>query len=163
MRRDHDTTRRAAVVLWALVASLGCSAAPGGDAVRGDTGFPMAYLQDDCAPWDGPALTLMLTHVETADPFDVAYPHLRVTTWRPPARLPGSTLEWSGTGQSEGYATLCESAEACEAAESVRLQFDRVQDRSDTISGDLHVELAGGRVVTGPFEARRIDFLALCG
>ena len=162
MRLDRAAPRRAAA-LCALLATLGCTAGPSGDPGSGDTGFSLAYLHDDCAPWDGGALTLMLSHVEILDPFDVPYPHLRVSSWRPPSRLPGGTIEWSGTDHQQGEAMLCDSAEACESAVSVRLRFDRLQETAEAIIGDLQVELSGGHVVAGPFEARRIDFVALCG
>jgi len=163
MRIDRAGTRRASAALHALIATLGCSAAPDGDALPTETVFPVAYVHDDCAPWDGLALTFVMAEVELIDPFDVSYPHLRITSWRPPARLAGSSIEWSGDDQADGYAELCESAEACEAAPGVRLLLDPRQDVADQLGGEVRVELEGGRVMAGRFQAERIPFVALCG
>jgi hypothetical protein len=149
---------RKAVAFWCTaLAGLACSAAPA------DTGFPVAYWHDDCAPWDGHALTIILTHTAMQDPFEATYPHLRITSYRPPTSLAGASLAWSGTAQDDGYAVLCESEGVCHVAGSVRLRFDGRQDAVDPLRGDVRVQLQVGGEIAGPFEARPLPFGALCG
>jgi len=153
-----SSLRRAAAVLGLALASLACtSTAPT------DTGFPLAYFHGDCAPWDGPALTIVLTRSEMTEAFDASYPFARISLYSPPPRLEGSTVRWSGSAQSDGYATACESEDACTNAESVRITFDRVQEDPQRLAGDLRLDLEDGRRIEGRFEARRIAFQALCG
>ena len=80
-----------------VIVVTACFPASQEDTGPSDTGFAFAYFHDDCAPWDGHALTFLFSHVESSSPFDVSYPHVRVTSWRPPPGLPGATIEWDGT------------------------------------------------------------------
>ena len=140
-----------------LCGALACTAAPT------DTGFPLAYLHDDCAPWDGAALTLVLSQHEIDNRMDVSYPNLRITSWRPPSSLSGSSFSWAGTTQSDGYASLCDAADSCVVAARVRVDFDRGQGGGDVVTGSVRAELEDGRVVAGPFAARRLGYPVLCG
>jgi hypothetical protein len=143
--------------LLLVIGTLACTALPT------DTGFPLAYLHDDCAPWDGHALTLVLTGQELDSGMDLSYPNLRITSWRPPSSLAGTSFSWAGDAQSDGFATLCDSAESCVSATRVRVDFDRNQGSGDMVTGNVRVELAGGRVIAGPFAARRLGYPVLCG
>jgi len=140
-----------------VTATLACTALPT------DTGFPLAYLHADCAPWDGAALTLVLSQNEIDGQLNVGYPNLRITSWRPPSTLAGGSFSWEGDDQSDGYATLCDSADSCVNATRVSVGFDRVQGSGDVVSGRVRVELEGGRVIAGPFSARRLGYPMLCG
>jgi len=143
--------------LLLAIGTLACTALPT------NTGFPLAYLHDDCAPWDGAALTLVLSQHELDSRMDVSYPSLRITSWRPPSSLSGTSFSWEGDAQSDGYATLCDSADSCVTATRVRVDFDHAQDTADVFTGQVRVELEDGRVVTGPFAARRLGYPVLCG
>ena len=143
--------------LLLVIGTLACTALPT------DTGFPLAYLQDDCAPWDGPALTLVLSQHEIDSRMDVSYPSLRITSWRPPSSLSGASFSWAGDTQSDGYAALCDSAESCVAATRVSVSFDRDQGSGEVATGSVRVELEDGGVIAGPFAARRLGNPVLCG
>lgn len=153
---------RRASVLLCVVLSLGC--APGEEAwSSSDTGFPLAYFHDDCAPWDGHALTIVLSHAELENPFEEGFPSVRVTSYRPPSQLAGGSFEWTGIAQDLGYAAVCDAAEACQAASTVRVRFDRAQPSEDELAGQLHLEFEGGEVVSGAFKAVRLPLQMLCG
>ena len=128
-----------------------------------DTGFPHAYFHDDCAPWDGPALSIVLSQTQLGSPFELGFPSVRVTSWRPPAELAGASLEWSGVAHDLGYASFCESEDSCRTASTVRLRFDPAQPSADELAGQLHLEFEDGRVVSGAFRAVRLPFRVLCG
>jgi hypothetical protein len=137
--------------------ALACTALPT------DTGFPLAYLHDDCAPWDGAALTLVLSQHEIDSRLAVGYPNLRITSYRPPSSLAGGSFSWEGDAQSDGYATLCDSADSCASATRVSVDFDRAQGSGEVVTGQVRVELEDGRIVAGPFSARRLEYPMLCG
>jgi hypothetical protein len=155
--------RATSTTALAVIALMGCSPAPGGDARPTDTGFAYAYYHDDCAPWDGHALTFALTGAEMETPFDVAYPQARISLWRPPVQLAGRSVSWSGIDHDDGYAAVCETEEACGTATRLEIRFARDQDRPDVLVGEIYMELDDGRVVGGPFQARRIEHAMLCG
>jgi len=155
--------RAARTVVVVALGALGCRPTPGGEARPTDTGFPLAYYHDDCAPWDGPALTLALSVVEMETPFEMSYPHARISMYRLPAELAGSTVSWSGTDHAEGYATWCASEDACSPATLLEVRFARRQEAPDVLEGDVYMELEDGRAMGGPFHARRLAFTALCG
>lgn len=144
--------------LWIALATLACNSA-----LPTDTGFALTYLHDDCAPWDGRALTLVLTEQEIDVGVETSYPNLRITSWRPPSSLPGSSFSWDGDAQDDGYAALCDSADSCVRARRVRVDFDRAQPSADEVNGRVRVELEDGRIVAGPFAAHVLDFVVLCG
>ena len=162
MKHRNRARRGTKALLCIGIGTLGCSS-QSGDARPTDTGFALAYFHDDCAPWDGGALTVVLSRVAMGGPFEAAYPHARITSYLPPARLAGSGVEWSGADHDDGYAALCDSADACTPAARVELRFDRAQADRSHLRGEVYLELDDGRVIGGPFEARRIDFQALCG
>jgi hypothetical protein len=155
------TLIRGASSLLCAAACLAC--APGGEAWSSSgTGFPFAYFHDDCAPWDGRALTIILSH-EELEPYQASYPSVRVTSWRPPSKVAGASFEWSGVTQDQGYANWCDSEEACRTASSVRVRFDRVQPSPDEIAGQLRLEFEGGQVVEGAFKAVGLPLQMMCG
>jgi hypothetical protein len=127
------------------------------------TEFPYAYYHDDCAPWDGRALTIVLSHEEFQDPFESHFPNVSIRWYRPSAQLAGSSFGWTGIAQDLGHASWCDSAEDCVVASAVRVRFDRAQPSPDELAGQAHLEFEGGEAVSGRFKARRLPIQMLCG
>ena len=127
------------------------------------TDFPLAYVHDDCAPWDGAALSIVLSYAELESPFEALFPSVRVTSYRPPPKLAGGSFEWTDVAPDLGYASWCESSEDCRAASAVRVRFDAAQPLADELAGQLHLEFEGGDVVSGAFNAVRLPHQLLCG
>lgn len=147
-----------------LCAALYLGCAPGEEAWNlSGTDFPLAYFHDDCAPWDGPALSIVLSHEELESPFEAHFPSARVTSFRPPPELAGGSFEWTGSERDLGHASWCESAEACRPASAVRVRFDGAQPSEDELAGQIHLEFEGGQVVSGAFKAVRLPLQMLCG
>ena len=126
------------------------------------TGYPLAYFHNDCAPWDGPALSIVLSYAEFESPFEEHFPSVRVTSYRPPSQFAGASFEWTGVAQDLGYAAWCDSADACRSASSVRVRFDRAQPSADELAGQVHLEFEGEQVVSGAFKAVRLPVQMLC-
>lgn len=123
--------------------------------------FPVAGYYADCAPWDGPALTLVFA-AAGADPAAPGVPHLRISTYRPPSVLPGSSFDWRGTDHNYGHAELCRSEGACEVPHAVEVEFDALLN-DGSLRGELSVGLIDGRVISGAFEAEVVQTTFLCG
>ena len=153
---------RSACGLLCGVLYLGCS--PGEQAWSSSaTGYPLAYFHDGCAPWDGPALTIVLTDAELDSPFEESFPRVRVTSYRPPSTLAASSFEWTGDAPDLGYASWCEFFDSCWSATTVRVRFDRAQSSADELAGQVYLVFEGGRVVSGAFKAVRLPLQMLCG
>ena len=156
------TMVRSAWGVLCAAAYLGC--APSEEAWSSSaTEYPLAYFHDDCAPWDGPALSILLTHAALDDPFEETFPSVRVTTFRPPSTLAGSMFEWTGDAPDLGYASWCEFSGSCWSATTVRVRFDRAQPSTAELAGQVHLVFEGGRVVSGAFKAVRLPLQMLCG
>ena len=153
--------RSASTVLCAVLC-LSCASGDEGWS-SSPTEYPRAYVYDDCAPWDGPALTLLLTHTELESPFEESVPSVQVTSYRPPSVLAGGSFEWEGDAPNLGFAQWCEFFDSCWSATSVRVRFDRVQPSADELSGQVSLVFEGGRVVAGAFTAARLSLPMLCG
>jgi hypothetical protein len=155
------TVRSACGLLCALLC-VGC--VPGEEAWSSSaTEYPLAYFHDDCAPWDGPALSIVLTHAELDSSFEESFPSVRVTSYRPPSTLAGSSFEWTGDAPDLGYASWCEFFDSCWSATTVRVRFDRAQPSADELAGQVHLVFEGGRLVSGAFKAVRLPLQAFCG
>ena len=127
------------------------------------TGFPLAFHHDDCAPWDGAALTFLFTHEAVTTVFDAPYPHVRLTSYRPPPSLTGQVIEWTLGESDQGYGAWCTAEGECEEVSRVRLSVSPYATDDNSIRGELYLELARGQFFTDTFSAARIPFQALCG
>ncbi|HSD32215.1 MAG TPA: hypothetical protein VLB49_09915 [Gemmatimonadales bacterium] len=115
----------------------------------------------DCAPWDGPAVTILLT-TRPADSTDVTGPHVSISVWRSATALAGQTVAWPSDRQV-GAATRCTSEAACEAARSGRVTFAAAS--SDTLlGGSVELTFAGAdSIVRGAFRASWRRTRVMCG
>ena len=123
-------------------------------------GFPTAQAGPDCAPWDGPAVTLIFTAAGT--PTDsIRAPYLRVSLWKDLGQLAGHTWEWPRDEQA-GAASLCRTQEACEAATTGVVRLERVGADS-LITGRLRLGFADQPPLAGRFAAVWRPRAAICG
>jgi hypothetical protein len=124
-------------------------------------GLEIAWFLDDCAPWDGPAVSLYLARRVGDGPFQPGFPHLHVALYEPATRLRGRgriRLEVPG---NVGHAQYCESAEDCSAGTHVRIEFS--DSDPGILEGRLEVTFESRPPVRGGFRAVRMPFQALCG
>lgn len=141
----------------ALAAPAACSApAPG------PTPFAHAAYHDDCAPWDGPAVTLYLSHEAMAEPHAPPRPHVSVALYSSLTSLVGSTLRWEGRDDQRGHVSRCPDQGDCQEASAVWIRL--ASPGSDgLLEGEVRLDFGAGDVVEGSFEAVRIPFERLCG
>jgi len=143
--------------LWAL-ALAGCSSEliP----TNPPAGFPHAYAVADCAPWDGPAVTVYLT-ARPADSTEFPWPQVRISIWRGAETLPGQSFAWPSDVQV-GAATRCTDPTACETASTARVSFTAATGDS-TLSGYTQMTFPGGAPLGGAFRAIWRATQAMCG
>ena len=124
-------------------------------------GFPYAAYHKDCAPWDGPAISLILA----ADPIDgllPGYPHLRIANYRPPASFAESSFDWAGTDHTYGHAQLCGAEGECEVPHEVRVGFETPAE-DGSVKGEIFIRFVDQREITGRFDAALIQTSMRCG
>jgi hypothetical protein len=163
-------------VLGAFAAAMLLLAqAPGADASRPPATYRFAYAHDDCAPWDGAALRIVLQR-EPVAPVPKAgpsphgalpaprYPHWSIALWQgdPPLNtwiaLPGE----ASTGMGSGHIAHATGPQASTARKG-RVRIEALTPA--VVRGELRVELEDGtgREEIFPFTAPRLKFVALCG
>lgn len=151
---------RRAGLAWLLLPLAACGAPFPTDPPEG---YPYAYALVDCAPWDGPAVTILLmTRPAPADSLAVTWPHVSVSVWRSRTTLAGQTFAWPSDRQV-GAATRCTSEAACEAASSGRVTF--APETADTLlRGSVELRFAGAdSILRGAFRASWRRTHVMCG
>lgn len=147
--------RRRLAALFTAFALLAC----GGEAAPGPVpGYPFAYAWNDCAPWDGPAVTLYLSE-RALDSLPPSSGQLTVTLWVGRDQAVGRTFR-SSDDPVRGAALDCRTPSACEPASVWRVSLRGFA--RDTLDGSVDLRL-GGRVVAGSFRARWMPKRMLCG
>lgn len=111
-------------------------------------------IQRTCAPWDGPAFTLVLY------PGVDEYPRSHVSIYAPLPTNPEVFTVSDGT-QRVGFAARCQRQGACSPARSFELHLQAV-DPAGTVSGTLRL-IHGGQQLNYVFSARWLPNAALCG
>jgi len=115
----------------------------------------------DCAPWDGPAVTILLT-TRPADSIAVVGPRVSISVWRSATELPGQTVAWPSDKQV-GAATRCTTDADCEPARSARVTFAPASPDS-VLGGTVELTFAGAdSILRGTFRASWLRTRVMCG
>ncbi len=163
MTRLPRTTRLALAIVTVLT-----TAPVGGCGTSADLGplrasperLPHAVAVRDCAPWDGPAVTIYLS-AASADSTPPPPPHLQLSLWRSATELERNTFAWPAETQ-EAAATWCETDDACRAAPTGRVRIRRVWPDS-LIEGEFDLQFDGRISVGGGFRAVWLETRIMCG
>ena len=123
-------------------------------------GYEYAYATRDCAPWDGPAVTLYFAG-SPSDSIPMGVPHLRVSIWKSPAELANRTVRWPADLQG-GAALRCAAADSCEPANGGQISFGGTRPDS-SVEGVLLLRWVGGDSVRGSFRAAWRSRRIMCG
>ena len=149
------------VLVLALGLVAGCSAS---SSEVDDLPEPFTYAiaMRDCAPWDGAAMTILLTTQPVSDSTGVIdAPHLRLSVWRSPASLGGVSVEWPAD-KVEAAASWCDNATECEAATSGVVRFREV--KTDSVAeGNFWLAFAHRDSSVGGFRAGWLHRQMMCG
>lgn len=147
---------RTGIAAW-LVGLAACSssydAGPPG-------GWEYATAVTTCAPFDGPAVQVVMTSRPYAEP--VEGPSLTLYVYHGLADLPGRTVPL-GASVGQGSAFACPAGLGpCETASGGSVTFDRSSTRL-TLRGRYDVQFASGRQEQQDFTAAVRERLILCG
>lgn len=124
------------------------------------TGFPIATATPDCAPWDGPALSIVLSG-ESADPDSTQPPFLHVALWQSLDRVVGPIWRWPVDAQI-GAASLCLAEQDCRAATRAIVWLEPFGVDS-AVAGRLRLEFADRPTIAGSFRATWRPRIGRCG
>jgi hypothetical protein len=146
--------------LLSLASLVACQGA--GDRLPGGhlpEGYSDSYAMRDCAPWDGPAVTVFLT-ASPADSTSVPTPYLGLSTYRSPTEVEGRRFEWPAKEQVAG-AYRCRAEGDCEASRLGYIRFDRSLP-DGTLIGAFVAEFPRD-TVEGGFRATWVARRMFCG
>ncbi len=137
--------------IFFLAVAVLCAAGISHAQERAAAFFDTAVAQHTCAPWDGAAITVTLTHAGQE------YPKWMVSFYRLPAKT-GTWLDFSDA--NEGYATYCKEQNGCVPAQAAKVMLNKMTDNE--VSGELQAEMDGA-TQSFPFGASVLPGNALCG
>ena len=121
--------------------------------------FPYATVAQTCAPWDGPALAVVLSN--TAGCASLKFPYIQISLWRDLPPKAGQTSSFD-IRSSNGQASRCLKPNECEAATSGSVVFEIV-DEGKKAKGRYELHFKDGGIEGGSFEAEWCQNRALCG
>jgi hypothetical protein len=121
--------------------------------------FPHATIVHTCAPWDGPALAVLLSNTAGCAP--ATTPYVQISLWRDLPPKAGKTFSFD-IRNSNGQASRCRKPNQCEPASSGSVAFDIV-DEGKSAKGHYELHFKDGSIESGSFEAAWCESRALCG
>jgi hypothetical protein len=122
--------------------------------------YPYAFATPDCAPWDGPAVTVYLLSA-AGDSLPPAARHLQISLWMGLPDLPGARFSWPDDSR-QGSLLDCASAESCTPIGAGRVRISELSGDS-TLWGEVDLVTQAGDSVHGGFRARWRSRRMLCG
>jgi hypothetical protein len=129
--------------------------------------FPYAYAHADCAPWDGPAVRIVLTPSPVPDSavLTPGHPTLSLAVYASRARSHGHRFGVQAPASADGYwgsAAWCPAEGPCEPA---RRGWIRVEaERGDsTLRGRYELDFPGRGTTEGRFTAVWRHVRMACG
>ena len=140
-----------------LILALGLGGCAAGAEGTPEREWPHASARADCAPWDGPATTIILSESPIDD--SPTGPYLSISVYRSPRQAGGRTRVEAE--QTEGMsARFCAGDSPCVPADDGWVDLT---PGDSVISGRHSLRLTDGRILTGRFTAR-VDYRqVLCG
>jgi hypothetical protein len=141
----------AAMIAWFAVALIAASS---------EKSFSHSSIRGSCAPWDGPAIEIVLTQTPAACK-QPSGPYLEIGVWRGLPIHAGQTVIFSPTSDT-GFATRCTKVGDCNRAESGTIVFERYQDGSGA-AGRYELHFKSGDTLKGTFDAKWCHGRVLCG
>ncbi|HEV8125397.1 MAG TPA: hypothetical protein VGP80_14210 [Gemmatimonadales bacterium] len=123
--------------------------------------FTHATAMGDCAPWDGAAVSILLTTGPVDSAAQPSPPFLRLAIWKSRASLGSGVFAWPSDEQV-GAASYCVTGESCEAADTGRVQF-RDTGSDSMVVGEFQLSFKNQGPVAGGFRAVWLEHRVLCG
>ena len=122
--------------------------------------FSYGTIQSSCAPWDGPAIGIMLT-TGPAECKRTSEPFLSIGIWRGLPVQAGQVVKFA-PGSDAGFASRCKKEGNCERAQSGTITFDRYEEGSGA-SGRYELHFKGEETLSGTFDVKWCQEHVICG
>ena len=124
------------------------------------SGYPLAFVMRDCAPWDGPAIAIVLT-AHALDSLKAVHPLVRVMIYPRGESMTGHTYRWPSDPEMAA-GNRCVSEDSCEMATAGQITLGTV--RLDTaMVGQVRLQFASGDEIAGGFRAVWLQRRVPCG
>jgi hypothetical protein len=129
--------------------------------------LPHAYAHADCAPWDGPAVRIVLTPTPVPDSvvFTPSRPALDLAVYASRTRSLGHRFEVQAQASGDGYrgrAAWCPAESACEPAQGGWILLEG--DPADSaLRGRYELQFRGRQAIRGRFTAAWRPVRMACG
>ena len=144
-----------------LVMALGCSDSSNLAPVPPPPpGYAFAFASPDCAPWDGPAIFVVLAQ-SRADSLEGTGPQIRVVVYPRSEAVAGRRYRWPADPEV-GAGRRCLESQPCESAVSGEINF-RPTGSDTALEGSILLHFAAGDSIIGGFRAEWRPRQMLCG
>ena len=118
-----------------------------------------AYISRVCAPWDGPALTILVTDTpQVCD--DIKTPYFRVTIWKDISEVSGRTFTFPD--EKLGNVSKQLTKDKYVVAKSGTVKFGKSSVKNEVIF-EIDVEFEDGEKVRDVFKAKWCENKMSCG
>jgi len=153
-------SRLAGIVLLGAMAGISCNSSSDLPYSAPPAGYPLAFVMHDCAPWDGPAIAIVLT-AHALDSIEAAHPLARVMIYPRGELLSGHTYRWPSDPEMAA-GIRCVSEDTCEMATAGEVTLGPV--RPDTpVEGRVLLRFVSGEEIAGGFRAIWLQRRVMCG
>jgi hypothetical protein len=129
-------------------------------AISAPGSFSYGTIQSSCAPWDGPAIGIMLT-TGPAECKRTSEPFISIGIWRGLPVQAGQVVKFA-PGSDAGFASRCKKEGNCERAQSGTITFDRYEEGSGA-SGRYELHFKGEETLSGTFDVKWCQERVICG
>ena len=123
-------------------------------------GYEFAFATPDCAPWDGRAISILLTG-SYADSVDGASRQVRVAVYPRSDSVAGRRFRWPSDPEVAA-GTRCLESESCESAKSGEIDF-RPTESDTVLEGRVVLRFTKKDSVYGGFRAEWRSRRVMCG
>ena len=123
--------------------------------------YPHALIMASCAPWDGPAIGLILSAKPASCGKAADGPYLSIYIWRDLPTSGPKTIDFKESGDNGG-ASRCTGANDCQRATTGRLIFTKY-DQNGEVDGSYEFHFKDGSVEQGSFKAEWCHERVMCG
>lgn len=127
-------------------------------------GFSFATAAPDCAPWDGPAVTILLSNhpgSDTAGITESARPLLRVVLYPRGSGVAGQKFHWPADPEM-AIGQRCPAEGECEGATDGEVSL-LPSPADSALEGSLRLHFSDGTTISGGFHATWHPRRMMCG
>jgi hypothetical protein len=147
-------------MLLAAMCASGCDSSSEIVPSAPPSGYPLAFVMHDCAPWDGPALAIVLS-AHSPSGLEPVHPFARVMIYPRGEAMQGQVYRWPADPEMAA-GNRCVAEGSCEMAAAGEVTLDAV--RPDTaVEGRVRLQFAGGEEIAGGFRAVWLRRRVMCG